>query len=50
MKKQILDLEVARDFFIEMKYYATQSCLKKNVGMFDFVILDTILAINRYCL
>ena len=28
-EKQNLDFEVARDFFIEMKYYAIQNYLKK---------------------
>ena len=50
MKEQNLDFEIARDFFIEMKYYAIQNHLKKNVGMLDFVILDIGLALNRYCL
>ena len=39
MKKQNLDFEVARDFFIEMKFYNSE-LFKKNVGMLDFVILD----------
>ena len=29
MKEQNLNLEVARDFFIEMKYYTIQNYLKK---------------------
>ena len=29
MKEQILDFEVARDFFIKMKYYTIQNYLKK---------------------
>ena len=29
MKNQNLDLEVARDFLIEIKYYTTQNYLKK---------------------
>ena len=36
MKEQNLDFEVARDFFIEMKYY----------DMLDFVIPDIDLALN----
>ena len=39
MRKQNLDFEVARDFFIEMKFYNSE-LFKKNVGMLDFVILD----------
>ena len=51
MKKQNLDFEVARDFFIEMKY-AIQNYLKKKIGMLDFVISDRDLALNikRSCL
>ena len=40
MEEQSLDLKVAQDFFIEMKYCTIQNYLKKNVGMLDFVILD----------
>ena len=40
MEEQSLDFKVARDFFIEMKYYTIQNYLKKNVGMLDFLILD----------
>ena len=29
MKEQNIDFEIARDFFIEMKYYAIQNYLKK---------------------
>ena len=49
MKEQNLDFKVARDFFIEMKYYRVQNYLKKNVGILDFLILDKGLALNRYC-
>ena len=41
MKEQILDFEIARYFFIEMKY------LKQIVGMLDFVILDIDLALHE---
>ena len=41
MKEQILDFQIARDFFIEMKY------LKQIVGMLDFVILD--IALREKC-
>ena len=50
MEKENLDFEVARDLFIEIKHYAIQDCLKKCVGILDFVILDIDLAFNRYCL
>ena len=50
MKEQNLDFEVARDFFIEMKYHTIHNYLKKNVSMLDFVILDIDLVLNRYCL
>ena len=43
MKEQNLYFEAARDFFIEIKYYAIQNYWEKNVGMLDFVILDMIL-------
>ena len=43
MKEQILDFEIARDFFIEMKY------LKKIVGMLDFAILDIGFALREKC-
>ena len=43
MKEQILDFEIARYFFIEMKY------LKQIVGMLDFVILDIDLALREKC-
>ena len=51
MKKQNLYFKVARDFFIETKYYAIQNYLKKNIGMLDFVILDLDIALNikSYC-
>ena len=49
MKKQNLNFEVARDFFIEMKYYTSQNDLKKLV-MLDFVILNIDLALYRSCL
>ena len=45
-EKQNLDFEVARDFFIEMKF-TIQNYLKKNIGMLDFVILVIDLALNR---
>ena len=49
MKKQNLDFEVARDFFI--KWTNIQFRITwKNVGMLDFVILDLDLALNRSCL
>ena len=49
---QNIYFEIARDFFIEMKYYAIQNCLKKNLAMLDFLILDIDLAlsIKRYYL
>ena len=50
MKKQNLDFEVAQNFFTEMIDYRIQNYLKKNVGMFNFVILNIDLALNRYCL
>ena len=43
MKEQILDFEITRDFFIEMKY------LKQIVGMLDFVILDIDLTLREKC-
>ena len=43
MKEQILDFEIARYFFIEMKY------LKQIVGMLDLVILDIDLALREKC-
>ena len=43
MKEQILDFEIARDFFIEMKY------LKQIAGMLDFEILDIDLALHEKC-
>ena len=43
MKEQILDFEIVRDFFIEIKY------LKQIVGMLDFVILDIDLALRENC-
>ena len=43
MKEQILDFEIARDFFIEMKY------LKQIVGMLDFVILDIGFKLREKC-
>ena len=46
MKKQNLDFVVARNFFIEMTYYIIQDYLEKNVGMFNFAILDIDLAIT----
>ena len=49
MKKQNLDFEMVRDFFVEMKYIQFE-LFEKNVGMFDFVILAIDLALNRYCL
>ena len=50
MKERNLDFEVAQDFFTEMKYYTVQDCLKKNLYMLDFVILDIDLPPNSYCL
>ena len=49
MKEQNLDFEIARDVFIELKYYTIQNYLEKNIGMLDFVILHIDLASNRYC-
>ena len=40
MKQQNFDLEVARHFFIEKKYYIIQKYLKENVCILDFAILD----------
>ena len=43
IKEQILDFEIARDFFIDMK------CLMQIVGMLDFVILDIGFALREKC-
>ena len=50
MKKENLDFEVARDFFVEMKYYTIQNYFETNVGTLDFVILDIDFPLNWYCL
>ena len=49
MKKENLDFEVARDFFIKWTIIQFR-IIWKNVGMLDFVILDLDLALNRSCL
>ena len=43
MKKQNLDFEIERDFFIEIKYF------KQIVAMLEFVILDIGFALREKC-
>ena len=50
MKKQNVDFEDIRDFFLKWNIMQYRIILIKNRAILDFVILDIDPALNRYCL
>ena len=49
MKKQNLDFEVTRDFFVLNEIYNSE-VFEKHIGTLQFVVLDIDLSLSRYCL